>query len=139
MSKYYIYNGRLYSKDELEHFKYVSKEKKNGKWVYYYYHKTGNNTGSTYSSDKMSEYGYGTFTRSGGTSGLEDVTVERRKTNDLFSSRSTITYSVNSEKGKKYVTENVGLLEQNFNYVQNKVTKFTSKAKSWLTGLFGGK
>lgn len=37
MSKYYMYNGRFYSEEELTHaFKYIKREKKNGKWVYTY-------------------------------------------------------------------------------------------------------
>lgn len=38
MSKYVLYNGsfRELSDDELMHWKYSKREKKNGKWVYYY-------------------------------------------------------------------------------------------------------
>lgn len=38
MSKYMIVNGQLreFSDDELMHWKYVKKTKKNGRWVYYY-------------------------------------------------------------------------------------------------------
>lgn len=33
---YIIHNGMLISSDELMHWKYIKKVKKNGKWVYYY-------------------------------------------------------------------------------------------------------
>ena len=38
MNKYYIKNGKFVevSEDELMHWKYIKREKKNGKWVYYY-------------------------------------------------------------------------------------------------------
>ena len=38
MSKYVIIHGQFYevSDDELMHWKYIKREKKNGKWVYYY-------------------------------------------------------------------------------------------------------
>ena len=45
MSDYYVYNGRLYSSDELKHFrlgwikpdhKWITRKKKNGKWIYTY-------------------------------------------------------------------------------------------------------
>lgn len=38
MSKYIMHNGAFYevSDDELMHWKYIKREKKNGRWVYYY-------------------------------------------------------------------------------------------------------
>lgn len=36
MSDYIITNGQLHSTDELMHWKYIKRERKNGKWVYYY-------------------------------------------------------------------------------------------------------
>lgn len=38
MSKYVIIHGAFYelTDDELAHFKYIKKERKNGRWVYYY-------------------------------------------------------------------------------------------------------
>lgn len=40
MSKYMIVNGQLREipDDELMHWKYIKREKKNGRWVYYYDH-----------------------------------------------------------------------------------------------------
>ncbi len=44
MSKYVIIHGQLreISDDELMHWKYIKREKKNGKWVYYYDEKEAN-------------------------------------------------------------------------------------------------
>ena len=38
MSRYIMHNGtfREVTEDELMHWKYINKEKKNGKWVYTY-------------------------------------------------------------------------------------------------------
>lgn len=36
MADYFFYKGQMYRTDELKHWKYVKREKKNGKWVYYY-------------------------------------------------------------------------------------------------------
>lgn len=36
MPRYYLHNGQLVSEDELMHWKYVKREKVNGKWRYYY-------------------------------------------------------------------------------------------------------
>lgn len=44
MSKYVIIHGRLHeiTDEELMHFKYIKREKKNGRWVYYYDEKSAN-------------------------------------------------------------------------------------------------
>ncbi len=36
MSNYIMHNGQLHNADELMHWKYVKRVRKNGKWVYYY-------------------------------------------------------------------------------------------------------
>lgn len=36
MSNYIYTNGNLHNTDELKHWKYLKREKKNGKWRYYY-------------------------------------------------------------------------------------------------------
>lgn len=36
MADYFFYKGQMYKTDELKHWKYVKREKKNGKWYYYY-------------------------------------------------------------------------------------------------------
>ena len=40
MADYFFYKGQMYRTDELKHWKYVKREKKNGKWVYYYDNQT---------------------------------------------------------------------------------------------------
>ena len=141
MSKDVISHGQLreLSDEELMHFKYVHKEKKNGKWVYYYHHKTGKNTASIYSSDTMNRDGYGTYTRGGGTDGRQEEVVTRRKTNKLFSSKSTMTISVNNERGKKYVYENVGRLEQSYERLSKKVAQNSGKITNWIKSIFSKK
>ena len=80
--------GEVYE-DELMHFKYVSKEKKNGKWVYYYYHKEGPTSAAMYKKTEGNPNSkYGTYEHSGGSRSYGGRTVEVKRGNSLFTKTS---------------------------------------------------
>lgn len=52
MANYIISNGQLYNTDDLRHWKYVKREKKNGKWRYYYKNSELDNAKKEYDNAK---------------------------------------------------------------------------------------
>lgn len=75
--------------DELQHYKYIKREKKNGKWVYYYDTKELDkyNRGEAVTSKKMNADG----------SKVENTT-KYKKTDKLFDSQSIISSKTNSSE-----------------------------------------
>lgn len=55
---YYMYNGHLYSADELKHWKYISKKKVNGKWRYVYKDTDGKEERYNYINNMKKKYEY---------------------------------------------------------------------------------
>lgn len=72
--------------DELYHWKYTRREKKNGKWVYYYDDKS---TGRTYTKEGGDKYG--TYTDA---SGKNKIIVE--KSNRLFTGSTSVDFGLSS-------------------------------------------
>lgn len=138
----YMKNGELcHMDDELYHYKYISRERKNGRWQYKYAdskntkatkssttaHQKNRNTHS-YIDDAGVQYiksggdKYGTYTAKG-----KDWTTNIVKTNKLFSSTQTIEfYSIGGKANStKRTTVKVGLIAQAID-----------KGKKWLSNLF---
>jgi hypothetical protein len=126
-----------HSDDEIYHWKYIRKErsKTSGKWIYYYpngtnqiqgdnqYLYTDRRTGRFYGKKGGNEYG--TYK-----SGKDTLVL--KKSNKVFSNRSTVTVSTSTVmNGKRYVgtktttVVNVGKLE-----------RFINSAKGWLSDRF---
>lgn len=131
---YYMYNGRLYSADELKHWKYTKKLRINGKWYYYYddhepispFKEHKNLTRKiTYEKESNNESMYGKYKADPKTLKKgENYTMEVVKGNSLFTER--ISYSGGSFGTRyKHTTVKVGKLRQ-----------FAEKAKNWLLNLF---
>lgn len=128
-----------HSDEELVHWKYIRKErsKTSGKWIYYYpngtnqtqgdnqYLYTDRQTGRFYGKKGGNEYG--TYK-----SGKD--TLELRKSDKIFSNRSTITVSTNAVvNGKRYV----GTKTTTVVHV-GKLERFINSAKNWLSDLLDG-
>lgn len=129
--------------DELQHFKYIHKEKVNGKWRYYYkgdfdkhdntkevYEKTKGKPGTKYG---LYEHGKGSDKR----------VVSVYKTNDFLSTSRKADYGSNGQ----YKYRGVGKIEQGYDSAKKKIKKFGKKSikslnkqidrgQKWLNGLF---
>lgn len=127
MQQYYAVVRRD-SSDELQHHKYVHKEKKNGKWVYYYkddmhkddmhselYKKTKGKPGSK----------YGTYEH-GGTLGNPKYTIKVKKGNKLLTRTST---STDPRTGNATKVRKIGKIEQGVDSVKKKAKKSAKKGK----------
>lgn len=120
------YLGKEYS-DGLKHFKYVSKEKlPNGKYRYYYYHKTGFNTAAIYAKTEGKKNSkYGTYIH--GDDRNRDIHTVK-KSNKLFSSKKTSKFD-----GGTHTTHEVGKIRQTVDSAAKKVKKTTKKTKKKLS------
>lgn len=130
--------------DELKHFKYVHKEKVNGKWRYYY-------KGDFDKHDNIKEVYEKTQGRPGSKYGLyvhsskspDKKVVKVYKTNNLLSKSRKV--DLGSEGQYKY--RGVGKIEQGYDSAKKKIKKFGKKSvkslnkqidrgQKWLNGLF---
>lgn len=126
-----LYHSDTYLGEEFDeglmHFKYVSKEKKNGKWHYYYYHKEGKNSAAMYEKTEGNPKSkYGVYTHDGGATtsgGGRTVVVE--KSNRLLS-RTDRLYT-NAKTNSYFERRAVGKIEQNYDYISNKISKWSKK------------
>lgn len=134
-----IYLGKDYS-DGIKHWKYVSKEKVNGKWRYYYKHKEGSHGTAIYEKiegDPNSKYG--TYVHNG--PGGEKVGVVGKGTK-LF----TKTWkSISNNKNITY--KQIGKIEQGADATKTAISKISnntinsvknaiSEGKSFLNNLW---
>lgn len=139
MAKYYAVVKRR-SDDELQHFKYISKKKVNGKWKYFY------------DDSELRKFDKGvTETRDNNMGGKTETTYE--KTDKLFSDSTTIsignTYqdefttrrqgkiSRASAKAEKWIYDSF-LDPQANERIKDNVEKVANKGKSFLQGLIDG-
>ena len=123
------------SKDEdLQHFKYVDKKKVNGKWRYYYWHKTGKNTSAMYEKtdgNPNSEYGTYVHKKPGPFNNGTD-TVIKSKEDRLFSKKVTV------KKGDNSLTYDMdGYIEQAAKKTIKSVQSSVNKGLNYLRKLFG--
>lgn len=140
MANYYIHNGQLYNAEELKHWKYISKERVNGKWRYKYediktpasefYKNPINNLQDVYTihDKKGNQYTkiggvdeYGTYIARG-----KEWVMNVTEGNSLFTKTSVLTsHGPTGANHYKNIDVKVGLISQ-----------FISKAKKWLSNLF---
>lgn len=141
MQRYYaVTSGQ---DDELKHFKYVHKEKKNGKWVYYYngdFDKK-DNVREVYEKVKgkpNSKYGLYEHGR-----GPDKRVVKVYKTNNLLSKSRKVDFGSDGQ----YKYRGVGKIEQGYDSAKKKIKKIGRKSvkslnkqidrgQKWLNGLF---
>lgn len=145
MEKYYAVERATPTKD-LQHYKYVHKEQKNGKWVYYYkddmfkddsikevYQKTNGNPSSK----------YGTYEH-GGHAGNPKYTIKVTKGKHLFTEEHTMK---DPRSGNATKTRKIGKIEQGTDYVKKQFKKIGKKSikslnrhidrgQKWLNNLF---
>lgn len=135
-----IYLGETYN-DGIKHWKYVSKQKKNGKWVYYYYEKTAPNAYNVYKKDSGKNE-YGTYNHDEiGNTGYYRKTAEIKKGKKLFTTK-TRTYGgrfikkYDDDPGYLVPTTHdvieIGILQQKMDKAKKKI----DKGKKWLSKLF---
>lgn len=129
--------------DELKHFKYLYKEKKNGKWVYYYkgdFDKKDNVKEGYAKVEGKPGSKYGSYVHN---SGGRKLTVNVMKGNRLLTKSRTFTF----KNGDKVKVEKVGLAKQGYDSAKKKIKKFGKKSvkslnkqidrgQKWLNGLF---
>ena len=129
--------------DELQHFKYIYKEKKNGKWVYYYkgdFDKKDNIKEGYAKVEGKPNSRYGTYVHGRGS---EKKTVNVMRGNKLLTNSKTFTM----KNGEQVKVEKVGLAKQGYDSAKKKIKKFGKKSvkslnkqidrgQKWLNGLF---
>ena len=127
MEKYYGAVRNRNRNDELTHWKYVYKEKKNGKWRYYkddmdkddnqseFYVKTKGNP-----RDK-----YGTYEHGSGTGRSPEYIIKVKRGKSLLTKERTIK-DPNSGNSTKY--REIGKIEQGYDAAKKKVKKIGQKA-----------
>lgn len=116
--------------EDIQHFKYVSKEKVNGKWRYYYWHKTGSHSAAMFEKTKGSPKSeYGTYVHN---SGGSKYTVVKGKSDKLLSANFTLGNS------RRRVTYDIdGLIEQAAKKTVKNIRKTVNKGMNFLRKLFG--
>lgn len=146
MNNTYCAVVRRDSSNELQHHKYIYKEKKNGKWVYYYkddmFDDDGVKEGYAKTKGKPGSK-YGTYEH-GGSHGNPKYTIKVKKGNKLLTRETTVKdpYSGNATKIRK-----IGKIEQGVDSVKKKSKKIGKKTvkslnkqidrgQKWLNGLF---
>ena len=133
--------------DELKHFKYVFKEKKNGKWVYYYRDDMHKKDGikEVYEKTKgKPDSKYGTYEHGSGTIRSPKYTIKVVKGKKLVGEELT---TKNLHSGDSYKIRKIGKIEQGYDSAKNKIKKIGKKSvkslnkqidrgQKWLNGLF---
>lgn len=155
VGNYYVHNGQLYKTNELKHWKYIKKERVNGRWRYYY--DDGGQKGEILNPRANPNSPYGTYymTKSMIPSNLKKVQVN--KSNNLFSTEKSI--DTNKDGFADTTIRNIGKLERSIDKARNwveslfdrtyrdsgtnetftvkgKISKTIDKAKKWLSDLF---
>lgn len=129
--------------DELRHFKYIRKERRKGKWVYYYKDEDakGENKDDLYvKTEGKPESKYGTYQNVKN----KNKTVDVKKSNSFFSGRSRLK---SNSSGWEHETREIGKLERQLPKAKKKIKKFGKKSvkslnkqidrgQKWLNGLF---
>lgn len=130
------------NENELKHWKYITKEKKNGKWRYYYdhkpmgdditkrYEKTDGNPNSIYGTYEHGTNYYMVGRNEVVTHPKEIITV--KPTKDLFSS----TVAQTGLSGYREIVEKVGVIEQHYNSAVKSLSNIIDKGKKWFSKLF---
>lgn len=151
MDRTYCAVTRMKQSDELKHFKYVHKEKKNGKWVYYYkddFDDRDKSDAQIYRKTEGSPNSkYGTY-KHGGRNG-DQYTVKVKKGKGLLNKTTTTDIGANSNRSNRVAvqTREIGKLEQGVDSVKKKAKKIGKKTvkslnkqidrgQKWLNGLF---
>lgn len=134
------YLGDDYS-DGIKHWKYIKREKmSNGKYRYWYKESSDNITKlNKTSGDADSKYGtyehYNDYNK-------ESLKIKVNKSNKLLSSTSNMSWKIKTGDGSggenrgRVITRNIGLIEQNIDYVKKQAAPKIAKAKKWLSDLF---
>lgn len=116
---------RTNSDDELKHWKYIKKKKINGKWRYYY------------DKSELDKYdkGYVKTASKNDSRNQDHITVKRyRKTNDLFSSKTT-------EKSKPKTQKKYSIIKKKetkttITYKQGKLDRIRAKGEKYIFDKF---
>lgn len=97
---YFYHNGMLLSEDELMHFKYIKREKKNGRWVYYY--DDSELKGKEKASKKAAEKATGSYVDYYNAKSKFDIHRSKKLNTSMYDSNGKIT----ADSLKKYAEMN---------------------------------
>lgn len=139
MSKYVIIHGQLreISDDELMHYKYIKREKVNGKWRYYYKDTEFNDI--KYLNKGAQEY-YQVMKRVANEVLSDENSTQEDINNAGFAEQRALSVAITSQqmfdKAKSAYEKSAGYKLVNF---LNKTSNVANKAKKWVSNLFGKK
>lgn len=130
MNEYVAIVRRTSNEDELQHFKYIKREKKNGKWVYTY---TKDGDGNA----KVKDMARDAVNETSRAADRVKYTIKEEKFAEEHANAKTVKEKVSS--GVKRGS-NLALMYMNNigdGTLDNSVNRGVEKAKSWLRKFFG--
>ena len=149
MSNYIMHNGQLYTTDELMHWKYIKRERVNGKWRYYYDYKDMlgydekaryDQAGSNYinTAKKYVDAKQALNNKNDGEVRLKKNAAGHFMPADVVSGRFRIAAADFAAAGKKYVQAEEDYMKTplyKINKLQDKINKGRRKVSNWLDSL----